>query len=73
MNNSFTKLWNITFLVVTPIWAVFVWMIWTSGQLKNPQHELLFFSVVIPGFILIYLSGFLIAKRHALKQKSANS
>ncbi|NTW84434.1 MAG: hypothetical protein HGB36_13945 [Chlorobiaceae bacterium] len=70
MNHSFTKLWNITFLVVTPIWAVFVWMIWTSGQLKTPHHELLFFSVVIPGFLLIYLSGFVIAKRHALKQSA---
>ena len=53
MNQSFTKLWNITFLVVGPLWALFVWMVWTSGQLKTPQHEILFFSVVIPGFILI--------------------
>jgi hypothetical protein len=48
-------------------------MVWTSGQLKTPQHEILFFSVVIPGFILIYLSGFLIAKRHAIKQQSSSS
>ncbi|NTW82882.1 MAG: hypothetical protein HGB36_05870 [Chlorobiaceae bacterium] len=73
MNQSFTKLWNITFLVVTPIWAVFFWMIWTSGQLKTPQNEIMFLCVVIPGFILIYLSGFLIAKRHAIKQRSASS
>ncbi|MEI8032470.1 MAG: hypothetical protein WCH05_03900 [Chlorobiaceae bacterium] len=70
MNNAFTKLWNITFLVVGPLWALFVWMIWSSGQLKSQQHETLFFSVVIPGFILIYLSGFFIAKRHAKKQSA---
>jgi hypothetical protein len=48
-------------------------MVWTSGQLRTPQQEILFFSVVIPGFILIYLSGFLIAKRHARKQGPASS
>lgn len=73
MNQSFAKLWNITFLVVGPLWALFVWMVWTSGQLRTPQQEILFFSVVIPGFILIYLSGFLIAKRQARKQGPASS
>ena len=73
MNQSFAKLWNITFLVVGPLWALFVWMVWTSEQLRTPQQEILFFSVVIPGFILIYLSGFLIAKRHARKQGPASS
>lgn len=73
MNQSFAKLWNITFLVVGPLWALFVWMVWTSGQLRTPQQEILFFSVVIPGFIQIYLSGFLIAKRHARKQGPASS
>lgn len=73
MNQSFAKLWNITFLVVGPLWALFVWMVWTSGQLRTPQQEILFFSVVVPGFILIYLSGFLIAKRHARKQGPASS
>lgn len=73
MNQSFTKLWNITFLVVGPLWALFVWMVWTSGQLETLQQETLFFSVVIPGFILIYLSGFLIAKRHARKQRPTSS
>ena len=73
MHQNFTKLWNITFLVVGPLWGLFVWMVWTSGQLKTAHHEILFLSVVVPGFILIYLSGFLIAKRHATKQNSASS
>ena len=55
MHQNFTKLWNITFLVVGPLWGLFVWMVWTSGQLKTPHHEILFLSVVVPGFILIYL------------------
>jgi hypothetical protein len=70
MNNNFTSLWNITFLVTGPLWALLVWMIWTSGQLKTPQDQTIFLGVVIPTFILIYLSGFLIAKRHAKKQES---
>lgn len=71
MNNNFKTLWNITFLATGPIWGVLVWMIWTSGQLKTQYDEIIFFSVVIPAFILIYLSGFLIAKRHMKKQESA--
>jgi hypothetical protein len=69
--NNFKSLWNITFLVTGLLWATLVWMIWTSGQLKTPQDNVIFLCVVIPAFILIYLSGFLIAKRHARKQGSS--
>jgi hypothetical protein len=67
MNYSFKTLWNAMFLVVGPAWAFLARMIWLSGQLKTPHHESLFLGVVIPGFILIYLSGFLIQKRHLKK------
>lgn len=69
MNYRFKTLWNAMFLVVGPVWAVLARMIWVSGQLRNPHHESLFLGVVIPGFILIYLSGFIIEKRHVNKLK----
>lgn len=73
MNYSFTTLWNATFVVAGPIWAVLAWMIWSSGQLRTPQHHAIFLGMVIPGFILIYLSGFLIRNRHAKKLQGGAS
>ena len=73
MNYSFKTLWNATFVVVGPFWAVLAWMIWSSGQLRTPQHQTLFLGMVIPGFIMIYLSGFLIQKRHAKKLQDSMS
>jgi hypothetical protein len=73
MNYSFTTLWNATFVIVGPIWAVLAWMIWSSEQLAAPQHRVIFLSMVIPGFILIYLSGFAIRKRHAKKLQGGAS
>ncbi len=73
MNYSFKTLWNATFIVVGPAWALLAWMIWSSGQLRTPQHHALFLGLVIPGFFLIYLSGFLIRNRHAKKQRGGLS
>jgi hypothetical protein len=73
MNYSFKTLWNAMFVIVGPLWAVLAWMIWSSGQLKTPQHHAFFLGMVIPGFILIYLSGFVIRNRHAKKQNSEAS
>ncbi|NTU54608.1 MAG: hypothetical protein HGA97_13165 [Chlorobiaceae bacterium] len=73
MNYSFTTLWNRLFLMVGPVWALLVWMIWTSGQLRTPAHQQIYLGLVIPGFILIYLSGFLIQKRHAKKIQDMQS
>ncbi|NTV67814.1 MAG: hypothetical protein HGB06_09085 [Chlorobaculum sp.] len=73
MNYSFKSLWNLMFLFVGPAWFVLVWMIWSSGQLKTEADQHLFFGLVIPGFILIYLSGFLIQKRHAKKLQGMHS
>ncbi len=71
MNQSFKTLWNITFVVTGLLWATLVWMIWISGQLKTPQDQIIFLCVVIPAFVLIYLSGFFIARRHTKKPESA--
>ena len=71
MNYSFKSLWNRMFVVVGPVWALLAWMIWSSGQLRTPQHQMMYLGIVIPGFVLIYLSGFMIRKRHAKKQKGA--
>jgi len=73
MNYSFKTLWNAMFAVVGPAWALLAWMIWSSGQLKTPQHQTLYLGIVIPGFILIYFSGFMIRKRHANRLKCGAS
>lgn len=73
MNHSFSKLWNMMFVFVGPVWAVLVWMIWSSGQLRTTTDQQLFLFLIIPGFILIYFSGFLIQKRHAKKLQGMQS
>ncbi|NTU91464.1 MAG: hypothetical protein HGB01_07465 [Chlorobiaceae bacterium] len=73
MNYSFKYLWNFMFVIVGPVWAVLAWMIWTSGQLTTPQHQSLYLGIVIPGFVLIYLSGFIVQKRHAKKLRNQAS
>jgi len=73
MNYSFKTLWNITFLVVGPLWGSLAWMIWQSGHLKTVSSQHLFLWIVIPGFILIYISGFLIEKSHAKKMRALKS
>jgi len=70
MNYSFKTLWNAMFVFVGPLWFALVWMIWDSGQLATPSDRTIFLALVIPGFILIYLMGFLIQKRHAKKMQS---
>ena len=61
------------FLAIGPVWILLVWMIWSSGQLKTEADQMLYFALIIPGFILIYLSGFLIQKRHAKKIQGLHS
>jgi type VI protein secretion system component VasK len=73
MNYSFKTLWNRMFVIVAPVWFLLVWMIWSSGQLKTEGDHRLFLGLVIPGFMLIYLSGFLIQKRHAKKLQGMQS
>ncbi|MEC9487299.1 MAG: hypothetical protein UMU76_07345 [Prosthecochloris sp.] len=69
LSYSFKTLWNRTFLVVGPVWFLLVYAIWSSGQLENLQDRLTFLGIVIPGFILTYVSGFLIEKWHKKKKK----
>jgi len=73
MNYSFKTLWNAMFVFVGPLWFGLVWMIWSSGQLKTPYDHTIFLSLIIPGFILIYLMGFLIQKRHSRKMQNMQS
>jgi hypothetical protein len=73
MNYNFKSLWNKMFLIVGPVWFFLVWMIWSSGQIKSAADQQIFLGLVIPGFILIYVSGFLIQKRHAKKMQSMHA
>lgn len=70
MNYSFRKLWNTMFLFVGPAWYLLVWMIWSSGQLLSIGDKIVFLCVVIPGFLLIYSSGFFIEGWHEKKKKA---
>jgi len=45
-------------------------MIWSSGQLQTIDDKILFLAIVIPGFLLIYFSGFFIEGWHKKKQAS---
>jgi len=46
------------------------WMIWSSGQLQTVGDQMTYLAVVVPGFIVIYLSGFFIEGWH--KKKKSN-
>lgn len=72
MKYSFTTLWNITFVFVGPLWFVLAWLIWASGQLQTVGDRMTYLAVVIPGFLCIYLSGFLIEGWHKKKKKKAS-
>ncbi len=69
MKYSFKRLWNTAFLFVGPAWYVLVWMIWSSGQLLTIRDKITFLGIVIPGFLIIYSSGFLIEGWHEKKKK----
>ncbi len=69
MKYSFKSLWNRAFLFVGPGWYFLVWMIWSSGQLQSIGDRITFLCIVIPGFLIIYSSGFLIEGWHEKKKK----
>jgi len=71
MKYSFIALWNITFVFVGPFWFVLAWMIWASGQLQTVGDKMTYLAVVIPGFLVIYLSGFFIERWHKKKKKAS--
>lgn len=71
LSYSFKTLWNRTYMFVGPLWLILVYFIWGSGQLKTPQDQIIFLSVVVPGFILTYISGFIIEKWHKNKKTRA--
>jgi hypothetical protein len=70
MKNSFKLLWNRAFLFVGPAWYLLVWMIWSSGQLVSIADRLTFLCMVIPGFLIVYSSGFFIEGWHEKKKRA---
>jgi hypothetical protein len=72
MNYSFKQLWNRAFLFIGPGWYLLVWMIWSSGQLVTVADKMTFIGIVIPGFLIVYTSGFFIERWHH-KKKTARS
>ena len=72
MKYSFATLWNLMFVFVGPLWFVLAWMIWVSGQLQTLGDRMTYLGVVIPGFLVIYLSGFLIEGWHKKKKEKVS-
>ena len=68
MNYSFKRLWNRAFLFVGPAWFLLVWIIWSSGQLITVVDKITFVGIVIPGFLIVYSSGFFIEGWHEKKK-----
>ncbi|MBV5303042.1 MAG: hypothetical protein JZU70_02400 [Chlorobium sp.] len=69
MNYSFKRLWNRAFLFVGPAWFLLVWMIWSSGQLITVADKITFIGIVIPGFLIVYSTGFFIEGWHEKKKR----
>jgi hypothetical protein len=69
MKYSFKQLWNRAFLFVGPGWSVLVWMVWSSGQLVTIGDKINFLGIVIPGFLIVYSSGFFIEGWHEKKKR----
>ena len=68
LNGTFKKLWNRSILLIGIIWAVLVFLIWETDQLVTAQDRWIFLTVVVFGFLLVYISGFVIEARHKKKQ-----
>ena len=60
LNGTFRGLWNKALLLMGALWALLVFMIWESNQLETAGDRLVFLTVVISGFLVIYFSGFVI-------------
>ena len=67
LNGTFKGLWNKAVLLMGALWAVLVFMIWESNQLATAADRQIFLTVVICGFLVVYVSGFLIEVRNRKK------
>ncbi|ASQ89722.1 hypothetical protein CHL67_01215 [Prosthecochloris sp. GSB1] len=68
LKGSFKSLWNKAVFFVGIVWLALVYLVWNSGQLETAGDRSVFIAVVIGGFVLVYVSGFLIESRHRKKQ-----
>ncbi len=69
MKYNFKQLWNRAFLFVGPAWSLLVCMIWFSGQLVTISDKIIFLCIVIPGFLVVYSSGYFIEGWHEKKKR----
>lgn len=67
LNGTFKGLWNKAVLLMGALWAVLVFMIWESNQLATAADRQIFLTVVICGFLVVYVSGFFIEVRNRKK------
>ena len=68
LKGSFKGLWNKAIFFMGVLWFILVYMIWDSGQLVTATDRQIFMTVVLVGFLLVYVFGFLIESLHKKKQ-----
>ncbi len=68
LKSGFKTMWNRAVLFMGVLWAVLVFMIWESGQLPTADDRRIFLTVVAGGFIVVYISGFVIEARNRKKK-----
>ncbi len=68
LKGTFKGLWNKAIFFMGALWFILVYMIWDSGQLVTAADRWIFMTVVLAGFLLVYVSGFLIESLHRKKQ-----
>jgi purine-cytosine permease-like protein len=70
LKGSFPELWNKAMIYTGSGWLVLVCMIWVSGHFTDNVERIVFVSVLLSGYIAVYMLGFYIRRRHS--RKAAN-
>jgi len=67
---NFTSLWNRAVFGVGLGWLVLVFLIWQSGQLETSADRAVFAAVLVAGFLVTYIFGFILEARYNKKKLS---
>jgi hypothetical protein len=64
LKGSFTELWNKAMIYTGSGWLVLVCMIWVSRHFIDSGERIVFVSVLVAGYVAVYILGFYIKRRH---------
>ncbi|MBC8524845.1 MAG: hypothetical protein ISR54_00555 [Chlorobium phaeobacteroides] len=65
---SFKSLWNRAVFYVGLGWLVLIALIWNTDQLATSADRQIYIGVIAAGFLLVYVSGFIIEAMYKRKQ-----